>query len=174
MLFSLSSSLAVGYSLENALEETLAEMRSFYGGNQKIVKELEVLVQKIRRRIPIEEAMEEFAEAIGLKDAYQLARVLSTGRQMGGNMEAALKKTADTINGKIEVQEEIQTMLTRLHLEMNLMRLMPVVLLLYMNSSSDFLEPLFTTIPGVLMLLLGVILYILAWILAEKIVKIEV
>lgn len=148
MLQSLSASLEVGYSLENAFLETLSEMRSLYGAENRLVKALDLLVQKIRRRIPLEEAMEEFAEEIKLKDAHQLARVLSVGRQMGGNMESSLRQTADIIRGKIEVQEEIRTMLTRLTLEMNLMRLLPVLLLIYMSSTSDFLDRFLQLFPG--------------------------
>lgn len=174
MLQALSSSLAVGYSLENAFVETLSELRSLYGAGNRFVREFEYLVQKIRRRVPLEEAMEDFAVGTGLKDAHQLARVLAVGKQLGGNMNAALKQTADTIGGKIEVQEEIQTMLTRLTLEMNLMRLLPILLLLYMNGTSDFLDPLFTTLPGRLTFFAGIIIYLVAWYLAGKIVKIEV
>lgn len=174
MLQSLSSSLAAGYSLENAFAETLSEMRTLYGSEHRIVRALETLMQKLRRRVPLEEAMEEFAEDTGLKEAHQLARVLTIGRQMGGNMEAALKRTADTISGKIEVQEEIRTMLTRLRLEMNLMRVLPVLLLLYMCATSDFLDPLFTTLAGRMVLFAGAAVYLTAWYLAGKIVKIEV
>lgn len=174
MLQALSSSLAVGYSMENAFAETLAEMRALHGTEHRVVKELEAMVQKIRRRTPMEEAVEAFAAETGLIDACQLARVLSIGRQMGGDMEAALRQTADTISGKIEVQEEIRTMLTRLKLEMNLMRVLPILLLIYMRATSDFLEPLFTTLPGKLTLFAGAVVYLAAWYLAGRIVKIEV
>lgn len=174
MLQAISSSLAVGYSLENAFTETLTEMRALYGSKNKLVKELDCLVQKIRRRVPLDEAMEEFAAAIGLMDAHRLATVLTVGKQMGGNMEASLRQTADTISGKIEVQEEIKTMLTRLKLEMNLMRVLPILLLLYMSSTSDFLEPLFTTLAGRLVLAAGAVIYFTACYIAGRIVKIEV
>ena len=63
-----SSLLNTGYSVENAVKESLKEMQIFYSGDAAILRELEIMVRQIRVQVPVEQAVEELSERTKLPD----------------------------------------------------------------------------------------------------------
>ena len=56
-----SSLLNTGYSVENAVKESLKEMQVFYSDDAAILRELEIMVRQIRVQVPVEQAVEELS-----------------------------------------------------------------------------------------------------------------
>ena len=58
-LNSMSVAVQAGYSVENAVKESLKEMQVFYSDDAAILRELEIMVRQIRVQVPVEQALAE-------------------------------------------------------------------------------------------------------------------
>ena len=75
-----SSLLNTGYSVENAVKESLKEMQVFYSDDAAILRELEIMVRQIRVQVPVEQAVEELSERTKLSDVeFQVMSVIPFG-----------------------------------------------------------------------------------------------
>ena len=84
-----SSLLNTGYSVENAVKESLKEMQVFYSDDAAILRELEIMVRQIRVQVPVEQAVEELSERTKLPDVESFAGVFVTAKRSGGNLMSA-------------------------------------------------------------------------------------
>lgn len=120
-----SSLLNTGYSVENAVKESLKEMQIFYSDDAAILRELEIMVRQIRVQVPVEQAVEELSERTKLPDVESFAGVFVTAKRSGGNLMSIIRNTADQIGDKIDVKREIDTMLAAKKYEFQVMSVIP-------------------------------------------------
>ena len=85
-LNSMSVAVQAGYSVENAVKESLKEMQVFYSDDAAILRELEIMVRQIRVQVPVEQAVEELSERTKLPDVESFAGVFVTAKRSGGNL----------------------------------------------------------------------------------------
>ena len=86
-----------------------------------------------------------------------------------------MKRSSKKIRQNVQVQEEIQMMLAARKLEQKIMSIMPLGILLYVRiGSSEYLEPLYHTVPGRIVMTgcLGAYTAALLW--ANRIMRISV
>ena len=95
--------------MENALLESTRELRMLLGGEAYIVREFELLSHLVSMNIPVEKAMDEFAERAGVDDIRNFARVLRVAKRSGGDLVPIINQTADTIGDRIQMKEDILT-----------------------------------------------------------------
>ena len=146
-----SSLLNTGYSVENAVKESLKEMQIFYSDDAAILRELEIMVRQIRVQVPVEQAVEE------------------------GNLMSIIRNTADQIGDKIDVKREIDTMLAAKKYEFQVMSVIPFGIVLYMTVSfPEFMGNLYGNIAGRGVMTGCLIIYLGAYGLGRKIIEIEV
>lgn len=170
----LSGALSAGYSLENAVDESVRELHLLYGPKAMIVTEFERIAYLVSMNIPMERAVDDFAERSGLDDIKNFARVLRIAKRSGGELVAIINHTADTISDKIAVREEILTLTASRRFEQNIMNLVPILIVLYIDSTSPgFFNPMYTTIVGRLVMSACLIAYLSAIVLSSKILSIE-
>ena len=144
-----SSLLNTGYSVENAVKESLKEMQIFYSDDAVILRELEIMVRQIRVQVPVEQAVEELSERTKLPDVESFAGVFVTAKRSGGNLMSIIRNTADQIGDKIDVKREIDTMLAAKKYEFQVMSVIPFGIVLYMTVSfPEFMGNLYGNIAG--------------------------
>ena len=86
-----------------------------------------------------------------------------------------MDRTAEMIAEKIEIQREIQTMIQGKKLEKNIMSLVPLGMIIYMRiSNPGFMDILYCSIAGRILMTVCLILYGIALWIAEKITKISI
>ena len=175
LLQTFSSLLNTGYSVENALKESLKEMHIFYSGEAAILRELEIMVRQIRVQIPVEQAVEELSERTKLADVENFAGVFVTAKRSGGDMMSIIRNTAGQIGDKIDVKREIDTILAAKKYEFHIMTMIPFVIILYMTVSfPEFMGKLYGNIVGTGVMTGCLIVYMSAYGLGRKIIEIEV
>ena len=170
-----SSLLNTGYSVENAVKESLKEMQVFYSDDAAILRELEIMVRQIRVQVPVEQAVEELSERTKLPDVESFAGVFVTAKRSGGNLMSIIRNTADQIGDKIDVKREIDTMLAAKKYEFQVMSVIPFGIVLYMTVSfPEFMGNLYGNIAGRGVMTGCLIIYLGAYGLGRKIIEIEV
>lgn len=143
-LYSLSSSLAAGRSVENGFREAINDLELLYpdGGND-LIRELEIICARMQYGQPIEEALQDFSQRADLEDIRNFADVFTTCKRSGGDLIEIVRRTSSIISEKLEITQEIGVMLAQKRFESKAMLAAPVLFLIFMDvSSPDYMEPL--------------------------------
>lgn len=171
---SMVSALVAGYSMENAVSEAYKDLRLMYENDTPMILELKNLRQKIRLQQPLDKLLLEFGRRSGVEDILTFAQIYATARRSGGNLVKVMKRTADNIGEKMEIQREIQTMIAGKRMEAFCMMLIPLFIILYMQLfSTGFLDPLYKGIAGRLFMSGALVVYIMAVLWSRSIMKIQ-
>ncbi|MBP5222458.1 MAG: type II secretion system F family protein [Lachnospiraceae bacterium] len=169
-ILSVSASLQAGYAVENAFLESREDMRSLYGAQSHIYRELEGIRRGLVIRISLEELLLDFGERSGCNEISQFAQMFSIAKQRGGNLSEMIHTSANLISRKMEAEKEIQTLLAGRKMEQNIMRLMPFGILAYVGSTySGYLDALYREPSGVLVMSICLVLYLAAYLAGEMI-----
>jgi len=171
----LLSALNVGYAMENAMREALKELRLIYKKEDMIIKEFEYMNHKIRMNLPAEEVWKAMAQKIDSEEVHNFVAVFVTAKRNGGDMLEILRSSIRQISEKIDVLNEIETLLAAKKLEFKIMTMIPMGIILYMRISfPEFMNALYGTVMGAIVMSACLIVYFAAYKLGEKIVEIEV
>ena len=172
MLMVMSDSLKTGYSVSNALKESYKDMVSMYGRYSYICEELRIMISKIKLNVREEDIFKDFAKRTGLREAILFSRIFSVAKRTGGNMTEVIGSVTDSIVLKENVREEIEVSTTEKKTEQKIMTLIPMALILYVKMMSpDFLNIMGETNAGRIVMTICLVLYILAFLWAQKIVE---
>lgn len=176
MLYSLSSAVSAGNSIERALEITRDDMVNQYGeGNVFIVDELNLMVSRISLNQNIEDVFSDFAERSGLEDVRTFADIFEVAKRTGGNLVQIIRQTTDVIADKIEIETEMDTTLSGKKMEQKVVTVMPIALTLFMTVTTDgFMDPIFTTLAGRLVATVALALILVGALWSNSITNIEI
>lgn len=176
MLYSLSSSLSAGKSVETGLKECLRDLRIIYPDDDTyIIQELTYIVRGIEMNEPVENMFGQFAERAHNEDIENFVDIFRTCKHTGGDLVQVIKTTSQTIGEKIEIKQEINTMVSGKKFEFKALMVMPVFLILLLSvSSADYMNPVFTTVLGHIVMTIAIALFAVAYIVGNKIMTIEV
>lgn len=171
----LSAILKVGYSGENAIRETWKEICPIYKKKTRIIKEYETMVHQLDLNMTAEEVMKQFADRVKEEDVENFVTVFGAAKRLGGDSIAIIRHAADAIGEKMEVEREIQVMLTSKKLEFKIMCVIPFVIILYMRSAfPEFMAVLYGNLAGTLFMTICLMVYLTAYQLGKKMTQIEV
>ena len=171
----LSAILKVGYSVENAIRETWKEICPIHKKKTRIIKEYETMVHQLDLNMTAEEVMKQFADRVKEEDVENFVTVFGAAKRLGGDSIAIIRHAADAIGEKMEVEREIQVMLTSKKLEFKIMCVIPFVIILYMRSAfPEFMAVLYGNLAGTLFMTICLMVYLTAYQLGKKMTQIEV
>ena len=173
MMHALIAGLQAGYSIENAFLNATEDMILLYGKGSMITKELMHINRELRNNVNLEDVLDDWARRAKIPDITDFAEVFRIAKRSGGDLPGILHNTAELISDRIEVQREIGTQIAAKKMEQGIMDLVPFGIILYIDATSPgFFDSLYGNAFGVILMsvLLGV--YLAAYLLAEKILKI--
>lgn len=172
---SLSSALEAGYSMENAIRYAIEDISNIYEKESYIIRELVRINSLVSNNVPIEDAIEQFAQRSYNEDIICFSEVYHSAKRSGGNLVSIMSQTSRTISQKCEVMREIKTLITAKQMEVTIMKVMPFGILIYLSiCSNDFLTPLYGNLFGVCFMTIILIVYLVISYIADKIMEIEI
>ena len=176
MLYSLSSSLMAGKTMESALREVRGDLEILYPDpDTAIIREVDIMLRKLLLNETIDNALYDLAERSGIDDIGSFCDVLATCRKMGGNLVEIVKNTTNILGDKMEIKNEIDVLLAQRKFEKKILNAMPIALIFVLSmTAKDYIEPVFTTITGKLVMSAAIGLIAFAWLISEKIMNIDV
>jgi len=176
MLYSLSSSLSAGKSVETGLKECLQDLRIIYPDDDAyIIQEISYIVRGVEMNETIEDMFAQFADRAHNEDIENFVDIFRTCKRTGGDMVQVIKTTSQTIGEKIEIKQEINTMISGKKFEFKALMVMPIFLILLLSvSSADYMAPVFETVIGHIVMTVAIALFAVAYIVGDKIMTIEV
>lgn len=169
-LFSLSASFATGRHMTEAMKEADAALGNIYRKNSLMSREIRHMLKAIEETGQSDQKVfSDFAGRSGLEDIQLLAEVYGVCRETGGNMAVAVNKAAALLTEKINIEMEIQTMLSQKKLEGTIIAVMPGVMILFLLwMSPEYLSPMYGTAAGRLLMILALALNGFAYFWMEK------
>ncbi len=174
-ILAVSSALNTGYSVENAFREAQKELKLVYPDHARISKELQIVVRQLRLQMPVEQVLEEFAGRVEMEDIRSFAAVFILAKRSGGDMMAIIRDTARQIGDKIDVKREIDTILAAKQYEFRVMSTVPYLIIGYMSVSfPEFMGSLYGNMAGTGVMTVCLMIYLGAYYLGLKIIRIEV
>lgn len=175
LLGCLSVSLRAGYSVENSLTEAEKDLAGMLGPDSLILEELAFMNSQIRLSVPVESLLLDLGRRSGIEDVENFAAVFVSGRKMGGNLSGIVRSASAAISDKLDVEREIEASLAAKKYEQRIMSVMPCGIILYMQlTSPGYLDVLYTTTLGMLVMTGCLAVYAAAVLWGNSIVQIEV
>lgn len=170
---SVGASLRAGYSVENAFKESRKDIVLLYGDNSYMAVELNYIIQGIRNNINLEELLLSLGKRSGITDIREFGEVFAIAKRNGGNMSEMLIRTASVMGKKIEIDREIQIILSAKRLEQQIMNLIPFAIIIYISCTSPgFFDVLYHNMLGVCIMTICLLVYMAAYIISAKIIDI--
>lgn len=150
LLYYLGAALSAGKSVEQAFVQVHTILKGLYPGKRSdIVRETELILGRLQMNENIESLLKDFAVRTGIEEIHHFADVFSVCKRTGGNLIDVIRTTAAMISERIEIRQEIETSLAGKKQEQKLLTLSPVALVLFISAmSKEFMDPLFTTAAG--------------------------
>lgn len=171
----LASSLSAGFAMENALTVSREELTMLYGESGMITKEFAWMVQQLRMNQSVEQVLEDFAVRSGLEDIRNFSEVFSVAKRSGGDLSSIMRHTAEVIRDKMQVKEEIQTLTASRQFEQKIMNMIPFFIVFYVEGSSPgFFQQMYGTGLGRMLMSGCLVVYVISFVMAQKILAIEV
>lgn len=171
----LHAALEAGYSLENAFVEALKDLALLYPRETYITREFKRIIQGIRMNTPAEKLLNDFGERSNIDDIRNFAEIFAIAKRSGGDMTLIIQSTVTTIREKIQVENEVQTMMSGKKLEQKVMNVIPFGILAYVKLTSDgFLDIMYETEVGVIVMSVCLLVYIISIWIANRIISVEV
>lgn len=176
MLESMSVAARAGNTELRALEAALADLKLTYPDDTDIVIEVTEIINKYNNGIQLRVLFKDFAERSGIEDIMSFAQIFEVIEGKSNKFADIIRQTQQMITDKVEIEEEIETVLTSAKQESNMMMVMPAMLMLVFSADGkeSMLAMLFTTTMGRLIVTGCLVLFCAAFFLARKMTDIKV
>lgn len=176
MLYSLSSSLTAGKSIETAFREVLKDLNVLYPDPRTdIVREVGTIIRRLEMNETVEAAFLDFSSRAGIEDIANFTDVFITCKRTGGNVVEVIKNTSGIISDKIEIGQEIDTLLAQRKFEQKVLNVLPVFMILLLSfTAGDYIQPVFETGTGRIVMTASIGLLVIAYLLSRRITDIRV
>ncbi|PZD94951.1 pilus assembly protein TadB [Paenibacillus sambharensis] len=173
-LQSIASSLAAGRSVENAICTVPEDLKLVYPDARiEIIREFLFMGSCLRNGETPERCLRAFADRARIDDITQFADVLATAKRSGGDMVGIVRRTAQMIGDKMEVEQEIAVLIARKRFESKVMLAVPFVFMAFLSlTAPDYMAPLYSGMGYLLLtaalgVLYGCYLLIRKWMTIE-------
>lgn len=172
---SFAGSVQAGYTIEQSISIGLEDMKTLYPGEDRaLIRELEWMNRQMELQIPGDVLFADLASRSGLEEIRSFSVVLGIGKRQGGNLVQITRGAVEHINKKLQVQMEVEETIAGRKMEKNIMLLMPFFMLLYLRlTNASYMEVLFTTAMGHVLLAVCLLCLWLSAVWARKITDIS-
>jgi len=169
-LTSLHTSMSAGYSLENAIRQTVKDLERLYGP----ADELTVEIREITRQMEFGKQPEELFLDLGRRsddeDIRNFSEVTAITKRTGGSMNKVMESAWRNLCGRIDTRKEIDTVIAARRYEQKIMSVMPAAIILYLRLTfTGLLEHLYGNAVGVLVMTGCIGLYLAAFLIGRRI-----
>lgn len=176
MLYSLSGSIASGRQMEEAIIEAEENLSVLYDASEPIMQELRYMkISIVENKESDKLLLKDFACRSKSEDINNFVQVYITCRNMGGNLEKIIGHTTEILTDKINIEREIKAVTSQKKTEGRIISLMPLLMLLFLNLMSySYIQPLYSTLAGRLIMTGALAATVYGVYLMEKISDIKI
>ena len=173
MLDALTTSLGAGKNVNDSFMGVYEDLKIQYDEDAFILKELEVIISGIHNNIDIEDVLEDFGKRSDNDDILSFANVFKISYRKGGNIKEIIRNTHSILSDKMEIAEDIETLVTSNRLEQNIMIVMPIVLIALIKMMSPEFAANFVTPAGLISTTVSLAIFVAAYFIGKAVLDIK-
>ena len=171
----LNGALQAGFSMENAWKEVEKEFYELHREESVFYQEIRRMNGSVTYNVPLEGLFSGIAERYEVEELTNFAQIMEFGRKSGGNWRRIIEETVLRMMERYEAQREIETMIAGKKLEQQVMNLIPLGMLLFLQFSAwDYVSVLYESVFGTLVMTACLALYVIALLWSGYIMEIQV
>ncbi|MCR4787028.1 MAG: hypothetical protein K5888_00430 [Lachnospiraceae bacterium] len=175
-LLMLSSTLQrAGYSVENSILKSYRDLRYMYGKKAPVCRLVKEAGAAVGNKGSIGEVFIRTGLSAKIEEIEDFGRIYEIAYKKSGNMSLIMDKAAGSIMEKAEVENEIYVSVSKGRLEMRIMNLMPFFIMTYINlTGRGYFDVMYHNVPGITVMSICLIIYILSYLWGIRIVSIRI
>lgn len=174
MLEALSVSMRAGNPPAKALLSARDDLLLLYNEDSDVITELDIIIALFNNAVPLSEAFHDFAERSGIEDIESFASIYETIEGKSSRADEIVRQTQAILSDKMEIEMEIETLMTAAKNEMIIMTVMPLVIILILGyAGTGFMDAIYTTTGGRIAASVGLAIFVVSVALGRKISNIK-
>ena len=172
-LLAVQTNLQSGYSVENAFLESYPYVVNLYGKTSDMAVEL----KRIQRGLSNGDTMEHLLWDLGRRcpesSLEDFANIYVIAVKTGSGWTEIIMKIIANISQRMELKQEIETLIHGKKLESRMMCIIPFFILFYMDlTSKGYFDVLYHNLAGIVIMSVCMAAYVSAFLISEKITEI--
>ncbi len=168
-LMLVATSLRSGFGLPQALDAVAKDSA------EPVAKEFSRALAETRIGTDIADALDRIAERMGSRSMHLLVMAIRIQREVGGNLAETIETTAKTLRERESLYRQVRALSAEGRLSAYILIALPFALFFYMLwVNYDYISLLWTTLIGLLMVTVGLVLLVIGILWMRRVVKIEV
>lgn len=174
MLECLTTSLGAGKNVTDSFLAVQGDLAIQYEESAYILQELKAIISGMNNNQEIEDLLYDFGKRSGVKEILMFANIFKISYRKGGNIKDIICNTNEIMKDKMEIAEEIETVITSGKSELNMMMVMPILLIAMIKVMSPDFASNFTTVTGIVSTLVALIMFVAAFYIGRAIMEIKI
>jgi len=169
LLEAMSVAMRAGNPLLKSLQSAREDLVLIYSDDSDIITELDIIIGRFNNAVPMSVAFSDLAQRSGLEDIASFASIYATIEGKSSRADEIVRETQQIIADKMEIEMEIETLMTAAKSEVSIMLLMPLVILGVIGyAGAGFMDSIYTTGAGRVVSTGGLVVFIVSLVLAQK------
>jgi len=169
MLEAMSVAMRAGNPLIKSMQSAREDLVLIYPEDSDIITEIDIIIGRFNNAVPMSVAFSDFAERSGLEDIASFASIYATIEGKSSRADEIVREIQQIIADKMEIEMEIETLLTAAKSEVNIMLFMPLIILGVIGyAGAGFMDAIYTTGEGRVVATGGLAIFVISYVLARK------
>lgn len=165
----MANGVKAGLSVPQSMERVVETLPN------PLSQEFNLMLSQMRLGRSLEEALVEFGERIPKPDVQMFVVSINILKETGGNLAETFSTIVTVIRERQKIEQKIQAMTSQGKMQGLIISAIPIVIIaIFYFSDPVYIEPLFSTTLGVILLLIMFGLIAVAGLMIKKIVTIKV
>lgn len=174
MLEAFNTSLGAGKNVVDSFHSVYEDLKVQYDEGAYILKELEIIISGMANNVDIEDLLYDFGIRSGIEDIESFANVFKICYRKGGNIKDTIRSTHEILSDKMEIAEDIETVVTSNKTEQMIMIVMPIALIGMIKMMSPEFAANFTTLTGIISTTIAIAMFVVAYFVGKAVLNIKV
>jgi tight adherence protein B len=164
----IAGGLRAGYSFLQGIEAVVRELPP------PISVEFKAVLADLSIGVSLEEALSSLARRVPTEDVDMVVTAMLIQRSVGGNLAEVLDNIAHTVRERLRIRREVQTLTAQERMSCYVVGALPIVSVGFLSvTNPGYLDQLFHTSYGQLMLAAAVVLEVCGFVIMRRIIDIR-
>ncbi|MCB0412013.1 MAG: type II secretion system F family protein [Bdellovibrionales bacterium] len=165
----MGNGVKAGLSVAQSMERVSENMTG------PLVQEFNLVLNKMRLGMNLEDALNEFGNRVPRQDVQMLVTSINILKETGGNLAETFETIVNTVRERQKIEKRIQALTAQGKMQATIITLVPFILLgVFVLVDPNYVMPLFTRPMGWFILIIMLTLQVIGGVMMRKIVNIKV
>ncbi|MDR1563443.1 MAG: hypothetical protein LBS74_00600 [Oscillospiraceae bacterium] len=174
MLEALNTSLGAGKNVRDSFIAVYADLSVQYDEGAYILNELQIINAGLGNNVDVEDMLLDFGKRSGIDDIISFANVFKICYRKGGNIKDTIRSTHEILSDKMEIREDIETIITANKNEQNIMMIMPIALIGIIKMTSPEFADNFAKFSGIMSTTAAIVMFVVAYFVGKAVLDIKI